>query len=54
MKNRDKIRQYDNTLHIHFGSTGEERSVSLLPLERGLSLKREGKQILVTLSLIHI
>ena len=48
MKNRDKIRQYDNTLHIHFGSTGEERSVSLLPLERGLSLKREGKQILVT------
>ncbi|GLO32912.1 DsbC family protein [Pseudomonas putida] len=48
MKNRDKIRQYDNTLHIHFGSTGEERSVSLLPLERGLSLKREGKQLLVT------
>lgn len=48
MKNRDKIRQYDNTLHIHFGSTGEERSVSLLPLERGLSLKREGKQLFVT------
>jgi uncharacterized membrane protein len=36
MKNRDRIRQYDSSLHVHFGSTGERRAVTALSLNDSL------------------
>jgi TrbB protein len=46
MKNRDRIRQYDKALHVHFGSTGELRTVTSLPLNDGLQVRLQGKQLL--------
>lgn len=48
MKNRDRIRQYDTALHVHFGSTGERRAVTALPLNTGLQLHLDGKRLLWT------
>lgn len=48
MKNRDKIRPYDAALHVHFGSTGETRAVTALPLSHGLQVRLDGKRVLWT------
>lgn len=45
MKNRDRIRQYDTSLHVHFGSTGERRAVTALSLNDSLQVRLEGKRL---------
>lgn len=46
MKNRDRIRQYDTSLHVHFGSTGERRAVTALSLNDSLQVRLDGKRLL--------
>lgn len=46
MKNRDRIRQYDSSLHVHFGSTGERRAVTALSLNDSLQVRLDGKRLL--------
>lgn len=45
MKNRDRIRQYDTSLHVHFGSTGERRAVTALSLNDSLQVRLDGKRL---------
>ena len=46
MKNRDRIRQYDSALHVHFGSTGERRAVTALSLNDSVQVRLDGKRLL--------
>ncbi|QCY09375.1 thioredoxin fold domain-containing protein [Pseudomonas sp. MPC6] len=46
MKNRDRIRQYDLALHVHFGSTGERRAVTALSLNDSVQVRLDGKRLL--------
>ena len=46
MNNRDRMRQYDTSLHVHFGSTGERRAVTALSLNDSLQVRLDGKRLL--------
>lgn len=46
MKNNDLIRQYEHSLFIHFGTTGELQLASTIALQPGVTFHRDGMQIL--------
>lgn len=42
MRNIDLVRPYGHALYLHFAGTGETRSASTLQLDQGLTVAREG------------